>query len=121
MRNILVFGLIGFFILSCNDDEEVSRDESCVAVSYVEGICGNVVLQIQDERLFYLGETANGYENVFFTTFPCYVDEQTLNKDLFYVSILDESNLGDCIRCLAAIVYSGNKSYHVDVRSNCTE
>ncbi|MEM9389891.1 MAG: hypothetical protein AAGA02_05420 [Bacteroidota bacterium] len=121
MKNILAFGLIALVILSCNDDEAELRDESCVAVSYVEGICGNVVLQIQDERFFYLGETANGHENVFLTAFPCYVDEQKLNKDLFYVSIREESNLGDCIRCLAAIGYSGNKSYHVDVRSNCME
>lgn len=113
MNKILVFGLFTLVIISCNKNEVKPLDQSCIEVSYVDGICGTAILQIRDEKFFYLGETANGFDNVFFTTLHCSFDEQLLNAESFYIRIVEDDDLGDCIRCLATITYSGEKFYNV--------
>lgn len=121
MKKILAYSFLTLFAISCNDNEVEPLDESCIAVSYMEGICGTAILQIKDERFFYLGETANGYDNVFSTMFHCDVDEQKLNKELFYVSLLEDNDIGNCARCLATVAYSGDKFYFMDVNESCKE
>lgn len=118
MNKILAISLLMFAMLSCNDDEAEPLNTSCIPVKYVDGICGTAILQIQDENFFTLGETANGFDHVFFTMLPCAADAEVLNGETFSISIINKSDLGDCIQCLAAISYSGNKSYHIAIKES---
>ncbi|MEM6524495.1 MAG: hypothetical protein AAGF85_14060 [Bacteroidota bacterium] len=120
MKNVFFGILLMLMVTSCNENDANPLDLSCIEVSYVDGICAAAILQIEDERFFYLGETANGFENVFFTTLPCSFDDPILNSESFYISIIEDDDLGDCIRCLATISYSGEKAYSI-ANSICSE
>ncbi|MEL7002111.1 MAG: hypothetical protein AAFN93_05155 [Bacteroidota bacterium] len=105
--------------IGCNENNTVAPTDQCFEVSYVTGICGQAILKIKNPAYFELGENTGGEENVFFTTFDCSVDESQLSKANFFVKITQDTTDTDCIRCLAAVGYEGNKRYLVDVVDNC--
>ncbi len=121
MKRLSVILIVFFMLQACERKEFVIPGGSCFAVSYVTGICGQAVLKIQNPEFYHLGETWNGHENVFLTSFACDVDESGLQDGIFYVSIPENFIPGECARCAAAIDYSGSKKYPVNVLINCIQ
>lgn len=109
--------------ISCTDEllEKQAKGETapCIKVSQLTGICGQAILQISDPEFFYLGEDWNGHKSVFFSWIPCDAPADLSQRSSFYVRILDQENLGNCMRCLAAIDYTGIKRYAIEVVETC--
>jgi hypothetical protein len=112
--------LLAFFsILSCDNKyiEPISSGEGtapCITVSYSKGICGEAVLKIEDSAFYWMGESWNGEDNVFFTVLGCDVNVQALMNKKFKVLVSDKDNSDpSCVRCAATLAYSGNKKYFV--------
>jgi len=117
-------------LLSCTkEDEEKPEEGGAFAVSYVDGLCGSVILSIEDKRYYDLGERGfvhKGvkYESAFLTTAPCkqpsanvFTTTSSGERKTFMVRITDKPPVGDsnCITCMALFSPSPNKSYHIVV------
>ncbi len=119
MKRFCAILMVFFTLQGCEKRELAIPGENCFAVSYLMGICGQAVLKIQNPEFYHLGETWNGHENVFLTDFACEVDVSSILKGIFYVSISENFSLGECVRCAAAIDYTGSKNHPVNVLTNC--
>lgn len=103
-----------------NADDKTENNTNCFGVSYVSGVCSTVVLKIEDSAYYDLGESWKEHDNVFLTELPCGVDEEALKQGIFFISISDVDNRGECPRCLALIDYSGSKKYFITLQDACT-
>lgn len=116
-------------LLSCTKEEEEKPEEGgAFPVSYVDGLCGSVILSIEDKRYYDLGERGfvhKGvkYESAFLTTAPC---KQSLARVLtvangeratFMVRITDNPPVCDSnfATCMALFSPSPNKFHHIVV------
>ena len=118
MKNLLTIIVLLSFLVAC-EEEDPGLPTECVEVSLVTTMCGQAVMKIQDPNYFYLGESANGEKNVFFTFLHC--DDMYINpEENFFIEFLSEQDdKGSCAVCLAILAYNGDKSYDVRVRTNC--
>lgn len=119
MQKIAVLFLVGI-IVGCNSDIN-QLPTNCIAVKYVRGICGNVVLKIQDPQYFNVGEDSDGDSNVFLGTVECFSDIEDLKDTLFYVELNPPNFNSNCAVCLAMVTYSGSKHYAVRVHKMCID
>jgi len=101
------------------ENETFIPHADCIKVSFVDGICGQIVLKIEDTRFAALGETWNGHAPVFYTTVPCQAPADLLQRDFFFVRLLERENTGDCARCEAYFAYTGTKRYFIEVAEAC--
>lgn len=117
----IFFSLLTAFVFGCQDDSlDPQGGQTCFKVSYVTGICNQVVLKIETPAFLSLGESWNTHDNVFFTRLPCGVDEASLRQAPFYVSLLEKEELGTCSVCQAIFDYSGAKRYFIKIESSCS-
>jgi hypothetical protein len=111
--------------LACTEgplpEELPAEKEACFKVSYVDGICGHMVLKIEDARFAALGETWNGHTPVFYTFAPCQAPADLLTRDFFFVRLIENENTGDCAYCLAYFSYTGTKRYHIEFVEACAQ
>lgn len=118
-----ILGII-LFIGPCDSNESVkatkdSRLADCFRVKTVATICGEAVVQIQNEQYMSLGEDWNGFNNVFFTSLPCGAESFGVEGKEFSVRILEKPDAGDCIRCKATIAYDGKRRYFIAASETC--
>ncbi len=118
----LLFSLL-LFIGPCDTDESsLVKDaiyDNCFEVKTVAGICGEAVLEIQEEKFKSLGEDWNGFYNVFFTVLPCGSESYETIGSVFQVRLLEKPDPVDCPRCKATIAYEGVRKYSVAVVDVC--
>ena len=124
--SISALGLL-FLLSSCDkNDTEGQRDE-CFEATIIAEICGNAVMQINDEDFEDLG--VDGwtnqevvYDNVFFTRFNC--DELAYFGKLarpslaglkVKVSVTDAKDWGSCAVCLATLSNPPSKYLDVEI------
>ena len=119
MKKLPLIVLVALFSLSSCDEEEPGLPTECIQVALMDTICGQAVLQIQDPNFYYLGETANGVENVFFTYLHCNDMDKDLGGTFFIKFNPENEDEGTCVVCLAALPYDGDKSYEVRVAEDC--
>lgn len=81
-------------------------------------VCGQAIFQIQDPQYYYLAESANGYENVFFTFLHCEDMDYDFSETVS-VGITNEEEKGSCAVCLALLPYDGEKVYNIRVGPDC--
>ncbi len=98
--------------------EEPTYAGECIEVSYVTGICGQIVLKIENPEYYFLGETWNGNEHVFSTLLHC-DDMGKSTEGTFLVTIQDVYEPGSCAVCLAMLDYSGEKKFPVRLVDVC--
>lgn len=123
MRFVVMLSIF-FFAAGCayenlGELEKPDAARTCIKVSYVAGICGQVALKIEDPRYAGLGETWNEHPNVFYTVLPCNAPPDLAQRSFFFVRILEKENLGNCARCEALFEYTGAKRYHIQVVEGC--
>ena len=98
----------------------VASGQPCVRVRYVTGICLEAVLQIRDPDYYHLGEQWKDHDHVFRATVPCGSEALLESGKDFYVVLLSKPEVEPpCIRCRAALDYSGEKSYPVRLFKRC--
>ncbi len=116
-------------LLSCTKEEDKKSGEGTViAVSFVDALCGSVILSIEDEKYYDLGEKGfvhKGvkYASAFLTQAPCKLpsanafNAATADRKPFKVRITDKPPVGDsgCVTCMALFSPSPNKSYFMEV------
>jgi hypothetical protein len=127
---LLMLGMtVMTILLSCTKEEEKKTEEGTVfTVSFVDAMCGSVILSIEDEKYYDLGEKGfihKGvkYASVFLTTAPCKLpsinafNTATADRKPFKVRITDKPPVGDsgCVTCMALFSPSPNKSYFIEV------
>ena len=117
---VFIFPVL-LFIGPCDSAEPVASSSRCVKVSYIDGICLEAVLRIEDEGAARYGETWNGNENVFYGIFPCGTDWQRLISGPVYVEILDAPESPSCVKCMAKIDYTGKKIFPVKIAEGCAD
>lgn len=115
--------MLALFFQSCErlDEAVIDQlivDQDCIEVSYVRGICGQAVLKILTPAYKHLGEKEGNDTDVFLTEFSC-EDANKSTEGTFYIQLLEKPNLGDCPRCLAALIYNGKKKYNVRRVDTC--
>jgi hypothetical protein len=116
MKNIATAILLACGFVSCEDS--LHENPECLEVSIISELCGNAILKIENPLYYYLGETANGHNNVFLTSFNC--EDIGKEKDgTFYVELVDDNQSGACADCLAIIDYQGDKKYPVKIVEAC--
>ena len=116
MKKFVFVFVVAGLLSSCNEDDALPT--GCIEVGVLEMFCGQVVMQIQDPNYYYLGESANGYENVFFTYAHC----DDMDKDLsgtILVELTDNTEKGSCAVCLGLLPYDGDRIYDVRIRDKC--
>ncbi len=117
---IITIALFSFLLIACSDTDLELKPGSCVRVSWVRGICSQVVLKIEDPRYASFGENVDGLENVFLGILECGTDEPAIEGKTFYV-VLDPTDYQiDCVRCMAAVSYTGSLKFNVRVANSCT-
>lgn len=116
-------------LLSCTkEDEEKPEEGGAFAVSYVDGLCGSVILSIEDKRYYDLGERGfvhKGvkYESAFLTTAPCkqsfarVLTATNSERATFMVRITDNPPVCESngVTCMALFSPSPNKFHHIVV------
>jgi len=120
MLKVMKKFLLGLFVLvmlsSCNEDDALPT--GCIEVKVLDMFCGQAIMQIQDPDYYYLGETANGYENVFFTYPHCVDSGRDLSENVL-IELTDDKDKGGCAVCLAILPYDGERIYHSRIRDFC--
>lgn len=118
----LIFPVL-LFIGPCDTDESTSANdtiyEACIQVKTVASICGEAVLEIQQEKYKSLGEDWNGFYNVFFTVLPCGEEGYGTIGSMFTIRLLEKPAQGECIKCYATVGYSGTRKYSIAVAEGC--
>lgn len=127
---LLILGMaVMTMLLSCTKEEKKKSDEDGVfTVSFVDAMCGSVILSIEDEKYYDLGEKGfihKGvkYTSVFLTTAPCKLpsanafNAASADRKPFKVRISDKPPVGDsgCVTCMALFSPSPSKSYYIEV------
>lgn len=128
VENLLMMRLVAAMIVcwvsagctyqNLGEVEKPDAKTACIKVSFIDGICGQVALKIEDSRYADLGETWNGHAQVFYTVLPCDAPGDFTQRS-FFVQLLEEQDLGNCARCEALFVYTGTKRYHVRIVDQC--
>lgn len=109
----LIAGLL-LFLGQCDTDESSAKGK-CFKVSFVNGICLDAVLKIEDPAFYEYGETSEGMSNVFMATFPCGTDWDLISAatpesgKTFFVEITPQPDEPTCVRCKATVAYEGEK------------
>jgi len=114
-----LFILLIVFLAGC-DTQEANQNTTCIAVTYLRGICGQAVLKIQQPAHYGFGENADGDEHVFLATLECGTDEAALQGKVFFVQLDATDFNSNCAVCLAAVAYSGSKKYTVKIQNDCS-
>lgn len=118
--SVFIFPIL-LFIGPCDSAEPVSASPKCVKVSYVDGICLEAILRIEDESAARYGEQWGGEKGVFYGLFPCGTDWDLVTNGSFYVEILEAPEQPTCVRCMATINYTGSKVFPVKLTSGCAD
>jgi hypothetical protein len=116
MRKLLFLFLVITF-LSCQKD----NNPQCFKVKYIDGICATSIYQIQDPTYFYLGQNnwlcpkdGRYYDHVFVLKNYCQsialATDSTANVYLYNG---DDSNILNCITCLAIYINPPTKSLSI--------
>lgn len=111
MKKLIPVLFVAFALYACN--EENPLPEGCIEVEVKDQLCGGAVLQIKDPKYYSLGESANGYENVFYTFFHC--EDPVSTGSTVFIKFTENNDKGVCARCLAIMAYDGEKNYNVRV------
>lgn len=127
---LLMLGMAAMtMLLSCTkENEEKPEEGNAFAVSFVDALCGSVILSIEDEKYYDLGEKGfvhKGvkYASAFLTQAPCKLpsanafNTATADGKPFKVRITDKPPVGDsgCVTCMALFSPSPSKSYYIEV------
>jgi hypothetical protein len=118
-KSVFFFTFCAVILTGCQS-EETPKSANCIRVKYLRGICGQAVLQLQEERHYSLGETVGNERHVFLGTLECGTNEQSLENKIIYIEIEPEDFNTNCAVCLAAIDYAGNVQHPVRVVGPCT-
>jgi len=125
---ISILGLLMMFSSCTKEDQKIPADGLLIATSVVDAICGDMILAIQDEKFYDLGE--KGYEHggikygsAFLTRAPCSFPSSNLpngstdERKRFMVRISDQPFPGNdnCATCMATFGKAPNKFYYIKV------
>jgi hypothetical protein len=120
---VLILFLVAFS--ACETGQE-SENNSCLEVELIEELCGNAVLRVINPKSTKLKlqdwTDGNGiaHTNVFSTMFPCNVDQSTIVKGKqFYIEIVEEPEVGECMRCMAILANAPEITYHIKIVETC--
>jgi len=126
MKNRELVGLVLFLIGFSACDNSSSEEKSCFQVRVIEEICSNAVLQVVDpastkiELQSWRDWKGNTYKNVFTTTLPCNVDQSLSQKGAeFFIEIIQEAALGECIQCMAILTNTPETFYNIRLSATC--
>jgi hypothetical protein len=119
MSKSVFFFIFCVVLLAGCQSEETSESANCIRVKYLRGICGQAVLQLQEERHYSLGETVGNEHHVFLGTLECGTNEPLLENKTIYIEVEPDDFNTNCAVCLAAIDYAGNLRYKVRVVNPC--
>lgn len=130
MKKIMIALLVTSVWMGC-EPSLTEFPSDCIRVKVINNVCGNVVLQIQDDNYKPLGEgwELNGvtYSGCFFSVLDCATtdgpDREYFNQsDAFNIRIVGDGitqDSGVCARCRAIIGNPPSKVYQIKVSANC--
>lgn len=130
MKKIMIALLLTSVWMGC-EPSLTEFPSDCIRVKVIDNVCGNVVLQIQDDKYKPLGEgwVLNGvaYSGCFFSMLDCATTDGPASEyfnqsDPFDIRIVGAGiaqDPGVCIRCLAMIGNPPSKVYQVKVSADC--